>query len=161
MSTTRCWLPLLALGVALGCDAEASLDTLPEQSLSTAPAPVESTPAATPDTQLTEAPDPALTEPEASVPVEETAAYKPPYPDRVDLFAAPERKGNASKNQDESVSLVGFAKRDETKALLSFNGQVSPVAEGAERNGVQVISIQPPNVVLQRGRQRWQASIEN
>lgn len=156
-----CW-TLLALGVALGCGSEAPPLPVPQSTDADEPhaAPVENRPAT-----LTEAP-PAEVDPEAPaadspVAAEATTAYKPPYPDRIDLFAAPERKGDSSKDQDETVELVGFAKRDETKALLSFNGEVSPVGEGGERNGVQVISIQPPKVVLQRGRQRWQASIEN
>lgn len=159
-TTCRDWCLLLAVGVALGCDAEASL----EPSAAEAPA-IETSE----QTELTvESAQEAADEEVSSEPVAEPGApseaatsYKPPYPDRVDLFAAPERKGDGTKNADGSVELIGFAKRDETKALISFNGLVSAVAEGAEQNGVQVISIQPPKVVLQRGRQRWQASIEN
>jgi hypothetical protein len=45
--------------------------------------------------------------------------------------------------------------------VLTINGQVTHIAEGASQDGVEVISIHPPNVVLQRGRQRWQDSLEN
>jgi hypothetical protein len=44
--------------------------------------------------------------------------------------------------------------------VLSIDGVISPVGEGGEKYGVQVISIQPPSVVLQRGRSRWTATLE-
>lgn len=60
---------------------------------------------------------------------------------------------------DGSVLLKGFAKIDGTHAVLSINGRVAPLAVGAERYGVRVISIDPPEVVLQRGRTRWTATL--
>ena len=89
--------------------------------------------------------------------------YQPPFPDRVNLFLAPEREGKSTaSNQEEAVELLGFVNvRNNRKAVLSINGIVYPVAEGDSQFGVEVISIQPPGVVLQRGRQRWQASLEN
>ncbi len=111
--------------------------------------------------------DPAETEPAASdqaLAEQKTAvAYQPPFPDRVDLFLAPKREGR-SKNrndQEDAVELLGFVNVDLQRAVLMINGAVYPVAEGDTRFGVEVISIQPPAVVLQRGRQRWQASLEN
>lgn len=96
---------------------------------------------------------------------EETLAedYQPPFPDRVNLFLAPKRAGKSTaSNQEEAVELLGFVNvRNNHKAVLSINGIVYPVAEGESQFGVEVISIQPPGVVLQRGRQRWQASLEN
>ena len=44
--------------------------------------------------------------------------------------------------------------------ILSIDGNLSPVPEGGETYGVQVISIQPPKVVLQRGRSRWTATLD-
>jgi hypothetical protein len=89
--------------------------------------------------------------------------YQPPFPDRVHLFLAPKREGrSAASNRDEAVELLGFVNvNDDRRAVLSINGTVYPVAEGESQFGVEVISIQPPAVVLQRGRQRWQASLEN
>lgn len=90
------------------------------------------------------------------------AEYVPPYPDRVDLFLAPKREG-MNKIQDDSgaVELLGFVNVDQHRAVLMINGTVYPIAEGDSRFGIEVISIQPPGVVLQRGRQRWQATLEN
>jgi hypothetical protein len=104
--------------------------------------------------------------PAADAPAEESLAadYQPPFPDRVHLFLAPKREGksSAASDQEEAVELLGFVNvRDQHKAVLSINGTVYPIAEGDSQFGVEVISIQPPGVVLQRGRQRWQASLEN
>jgi len=60
----------------------------------------------------------------------------------------------------ETVELKGFINVDQPRVILSIDGVVSPVAEGGEKYGVQVISIQPPSVVLQRGRNRWTATLE-
>jgi hypothetical protein len=66
-------------------------------------------------------------------------------------------KGDAG----DSVDLLGFIRLDREQAVLSINGQVTPIAEGASRQGVEVISIHPPNVVLHPGRQRWQDTLDN
>jgi len=88
--------------------------------------------------------------------------YQPPYPDRVDLFLAPKREGKSTLNDQEgAVELLGFVNVDRHRAVLLINGAVYPIAEGDSQLGVEVISIQPPAVVLQRGRQRWQATLEN
>ena len=91
-------------------------------------------------------------------------AFEPPFPDRLDLFSAPKRQGKVlakTKGQEESaVELLGFSNVGQPQALLAVNGIVTPLAEGEKYYGIEVISIQPPKVVLQRGRQRWQATIE-
>jgi hypothetical protein len=105
---------------------------------------------------------PTLAEVEEARPA--VAEYKPPFPDRVDLFVPPKRQGGMRLKEgesEESVELLGFVDVERPQVVLSVNGQVVPIAEGAAQYGVEVISIQPPKVVLQRGRQRWQASIEN
>lgn len=92
------------------------------------------------------------------------ADYKAPFPDRVELFVAPKRQGGARSPGDENqdaVELLGFINVDRSKVVLSINGQVTPAAEGETQLGVEIISIQPPTVVLQRGRQRWSATLEN
>lgn len=92
------------------------------------------------------------------------ANYTPPFPDRKNLFTPPKRQGGVQfKNgeSEESVVLMGFVRVDEPLAVLSVNGEVVSIAEGAKQYGIEVISIHPPTVVLQRGRQRWQASLEN
>lgn len=97
-------------------------------------------------------------------PAEQTVAdYQPPFPDRVDLFVPPKRQGGARTNgqEQDAVELLGFVRVDRPKAVLSINGQVASIAEGSAQFGVEVVSIQPPKVVLQRGRQRWQAGLDN
>jgi hypothetical protein len=92
-----------------------------------------------------------------------TATYEPPFPDRTDLFVPPKRAGGAAATQgagESAVTLLGFIRVDQPKAVLSINGEVLPLAAGESRYGVDVISINVPNVVLQRGRQRWQATLE-
>ncbi len=92
------------------------------------------------------------------------AAYQPPFPDRIELFVPPKRQGGMVLKEggsEEAVELLGFVKLDKLQVVLSINGQVTPMYEGGNQYGIEVISIQPPKVVLQRGRQRWQASLEN
>ena len=103
---------------------------------------------------------------EEDQPVEEEAlAFEPPFPDRMDLFQAPKRHGRStskSSGQSEtSVELLGFVDVDGPRVALAIGGLVTTIAEGDQQYGIEVISIQPPAVVLQRGRQRWQASFEN
>ncbi len=92
------------------------------------------------------------------------AEYQPPFPDRLDLFVPPKRQGGVvfkEGGSEDAVELLGFVKLDDQQVVLSINGQVTPIYEGGSQYGIEVISIQPPKVVLQRGRQRWQASLEN
>jgi hypothetical protein len=119
-----------------------------------------------------EAPAPAATtfdnppaEPELADPQETTAvaAFTPPFPERFELFEAPKRaQGNVRRDDEHgaTVELKGFINVDQPRVVLSIDGQISPVAEGGEKYGVRVISIQPPSVVLQRGRNRWTATLE-
>lgn len=92
-------------------------------------------------------------------------AFEPPFPDRSDLFQAPKRQGRGraqAKGQAESaVELLGFVNVDGQRVALSIDGLVTMAAEGDKQYGIEVISIQPPAVVLQRGRQRWQATFDN
>jgi hypothetical protein len=89
--------------------------------------------------------------------------FSPPFPERTELFEPPKRAASNVRRDDEhgeTVELKGFINVDRPRAVLSIDGVVSPVAEGGEKYGVQVISIQPPSVVLQRGRSRWTATLE-
>ncbi len=91
-------------------------------------------------------------------------AFESPFPDRVELFVAPKRQGRGAKKSadgiDNTVELLGFVNVDGQRVILSIDGLVSPLAEGSQEAGIEVISIQPPAVVLQRGRQRWQVNLE-
>ncbi len=91
------------------------------------------------------------------------AAYSPPFPDRLELFEPPKRAQGTVRQDDqngESVELKGFVNVDQPRVVLSIDGVISPIPEGGEKYGVHVISIQPPSVVLQRGRSRWTATLE-
>jgi hypothetical protein len=93
----------------------------------------------------------------------QVAEFKPPFPERNDLFEAPKRAQSTVRRDDEhgqSVELKGFVNVDEPRVVLSIDGVLSPIPEGGEKYGVQVISIQPPKAVLQRGRSRWTATLE-
>ena len=92
-------------------------------------------------------------------------AFEAPFPDRVELFVSPKRQGRGIKKSldgnENTVELLGFIKVKDQRVVLSIDGLVSPLAVGSQEAGIEVISIQPPAVVLQRGRQRWQVSLEN
>ncbi len=91
------------------------------------------------------------------------ADWKAPFPDRVDLFQAPRHQSKGVVRSDEqdsdAVDLLGFVNVHSPRVVIMVDGQVAPVAQGDQHMGVEVISIHPPTVVLQRGRQRWQASL--
>ncbi|NOY43199.1 MAG: hypothetical protein GXP26_15370 [Planctomycetes bacterium] len=95
----------------------------------------------------------------------ETLAYDPPFPDRVDLFVAPKRNGRGiaatPEGVERAVELIGFVNVDSQQVVLSIDGKVTPLGVGSQIAEIEVISIQPPVVVLQRGRQRWRATLEN
>jgi hypothetical protein len=89
--------------------------------------------------------------------------FTPPFPDRSDLFQPPHRvesKQPRSNTTEGLVELKGFVNVDEPRVVLSIDGAITPLPEGGEKYGVQVISIKPPSVVLQRGRNRWTASLD-
>lgn len=103
-------------------------------------------------------PDPPVTSETAEEP------FEPPYPNRENLFLAPKRTSThaqTSGSTNQTIDLLGFANVDRPKVILSINGQVVPISEGEQQAGIEVISIQPPAVVLQRDRERWQATLEN
>jgi hypothetical protein len=110
----------------------------------------------TPDTKSTEG------ESKPAAPII-AAQFSPPFPERVELFEPPKRAQSTGRREDESgdtVELKGFINVDQPRVVLSIDGTIAPIAEGGEKYGVQVISIQPPSVVLQRGRSRWTATLE-
>jgi hypothetical protein len=89
--------------------------------------------------------------------------YNPPFPERVDLFEPSKRAEKSARRGDEhgeSVELKGFINVDKPQVVLSIDGVVSPVAEGGEKYGVQVIRIQPPSVDLRRNGRNWRATLE-
>ena len=88
----------------------------------------------------------------------EAATFTPPFPQRDELIQPPNHKGLTKAQRDEvrtEVILKGFVNVDGTKALLSVNGKVAAMAVGDSQFGIEVVSIAPPQVTLQRGRVRW------
>ncbi|QDU89919.1 hypothetical protein Pla175_33160 [Pirellulimonas nuda] len=144
-----CWPVCVACAALVGCSGGT------EQA---ATAPAETAVAvdaaqASPATEVAASPPPA---PAAAEP------YAPPFGDRADLFAPPTRSQAAVRSDDgsgESIELKGFVDVGGLHAVLAIGGVVAPVPAGAEKYGVQVISISPPTAVLQRGRTRWTASL--
>jgi hypothetical protein len=89
--------------------------------------------------------------------------FTPPFPDRLELFQPPQRAQSVARRDNEHgemVELKGFIYVNEPRVVLSIDGVVSSLPEGGEKYGVEVISIEPPTVVLQRGRDRWPATLE-
>jgi hypothetical protein len=150
---------LLCLGIVAGCQsAEKPALIAATPPMSAASAAVTVTPAKTQTSGLSKT-DPS----NPKVTAAQVAEFKPPFPERNDLFDAPKRAQSTVRRDDEqgqSVELKGFINVDQPRVILSIDGVISPIAEGGEKYGVQVISIQPPKAVLQRGRSRWIATLE-
>lgn len=137
------------LALAAGCAEE-----------SPAPVAVKATPVAAKPSQAAAKPEPAAEEESAAA--EALAAYDAPFANRTNLFAPMQRQKPAqSKDRDsgDSVVLKGFADVGEPCAVLRIEGHITPLAVGGAKYGVQVISIDPPQCVLQRGRTRWTTSL--
>ena len=150
----RClrWLALVCVAVA-GCQ---SADDV---------APVVATPVTNAGTEASASPAAADEADGTATPaaVAAAASFDPPFPHRTELFAPP-RGGQSMVRRDEehgeTVELKGFVNVNGPQVVLAIDGVLSPIPEGGEKYGVQVISIHPPSVVLQRGRSRWTASLE-
>jgi hypothetical protein len=164
------WALLLAGGLLAGCgDADAVVEPEP---------PTAGVEAAVPS-ERPEAEAANLAQDQSTVPAAERVAenaegtssavaeaprYEPPFPDRVDLFSPPRRQvsdAQSGETGEGSVMLLGFIRVDRERAVLAFDGQSISVAEGETQYGVEVVSIRPPAVVLQRGRQRWQTTLND
>jgi hypothetical protein len=151
----RCLLCLFAFTVGCQSEVEPSADSVvavePPAPAPAAPAKAENTAARTPE----------LANPkEATTSV---AAFSPQFPERLELFEPPKRAQGTVRRDGEdgqSVELKGFINVDQPRAILSIDGVISIIPEGGEKYGVRVWSIQPPTVVLERGRQRWPATLE-
>ena len=157
------------LCVVAGCSEEISEPTVaiaPAKPSVARPKPIETTDTTTPTPP--EAKQKPKVKAKSTPPKTETVQapeYQPPFPERENPFLAPKRNsavanGPADRAQ-ETVMLLGFANVNGPRVILSINGSVYPVAEGGKEMGIEVISIKPPAVVLQRDRERWQATLEN
>jgi hypothetical protein len=146
---------LLAIVFAtLGCGESPE----PESSTDIAPA---AEPAAAALNQTDVAREPELADPKgAEQPI---AEFTPPFPDRTEVFEPTKSAQSAVRHEDEhgeTVELKGFITVDEPRVVLSIDGVISAIPEGGEKYGVHVHSIKPPTVILERGRQRWPATLE-
>ena len=145
------------------CMAVVGCNRSEEPIVETTPVVAASVPAAPAEAQLVVAKDksPDLAEPApVSVP---DAGFTPPFPERFELFEPPQRAQGSVRRDDEegeTVELKGFINVDQPLAVLSIDGVISPIPEGGEKYGVQVISIQPPSVIWQRGRTRRTSTLE-
>ena len=150
------WLLLLSI-IAAGCHSKG--EPVPEITAAVeAPAPTTAPPV---KPESKSAPTPDLATPK--MPTAHVAEFTPPFPERLELFEPPKQLQNSVRRDDEqgeSVELKGFINVDQPRVLLSIDGVIAPIPEGGEKYGVQVISIQPPTVVLQRGRNRRTLTLE-
>lgn len=156
------WLRMIfaaAIGLLLvGCAGEpvADVPTPPPRKAGEVVAPVAKPPAAETPAEV-----PKVETPPPAPPAE--ANYTPPFPEREELFVPPRRNTNVVRTDtggETSVELMGFVDVGGDHAVLAIDGEVTPLKVGAEKYGVQVISIDEPSVVLQRGRTRWTATLQ-
>jgi hypothetical protein len=120
-------------------------------------------PAADAASPPTPPPAPAAEAASPSPVVEIQAAFTPPFPNRFELFEPPKRaQGTVRKDEDSgaTVELKGFINVSGPRVLLSIDNVIASVAEGEEKYGVKVLSIDAPSVVLQRGRNRSTLKLE-
>jgi hypothetical protein len=153
------WLVCLTVGPS-GCQSSDETVIDAEAVVAVTAATTAPTPAARPERKTA---GPSSTKKEPAIAPAAIAQFTPPFPERLELFEPPKRaQGTVRRNDElgESVELKGFITVNEPRVVLSIDGVISSVPEGGEKYGVQVISIQPPTVVLQRGRDRWPATLE-
>jgi hypothetical protein len=155
----------------VGCHSASDTVTAPAAQPTSAPAASSNAPPSDPKT----APAQATNNPSASASPAATATQKnspappvaktftPPFQDRTDLFEPPHQSAGVARREEEhgaTVELKGFVNVNGQQVVLAIDGVVLPIPEGGEKYGVQVISIKPPSVVLQRGRSRWTATLD-
>lgn len=90
------------------------------------------------------------------------APFEPPFPERQELFIPPDLSTLTQiPTQLEGTDLVvrGFANFEGPRVILEIDGKVRVLKEGEEFRGIQVTSITPPMISLQRGGQRWTARL--
>ncbi len=139
-----------------------NVTALPAQPPATA---ADKSPQAEQEKETDEQPQPQDTDKASGDPEPIKVAFEPPFPDRTNLFQAPKRQGRrssvANDKSESAVQLLGFVDVNGPRVALSIDGLVTTAAEGDTHFGIEVISIKPPAVLLQRGRQRLQVTLEN
>jgi hypothetical protein len=163
---SRCTMPyrslFLSFAAMLLAGCHAASDALTEPTSPATPAP--SAVAQSSEAKAAPATSPAPGDEHKNAPPQPVAKnFTPPFPDRADLFEPPHNSASVAHREEEhgsTVELKGFVNVNGEQVVLAIDGVISPIPEGGEKYGVQVISIKPPSVVLQRGRSRWTASLE-
>jgi hypothetical protein len=111
-----------------------------------------------------------MTPTEAEIPGGDTPAplekpeepFQPPYPNRTELFIPPDLTYTArtpDRVDGPNVAVRGFMSLDRQRVVLEINGAVHILEEGEQQAGIEVVSIAPPRVVLQRRGERWTAQL--
>jgi hypothetical protein len=163
-------LSLFALSLLAGCQSATEGVSVPARDSTATATPsagqqTETKPSASaPDNHSASGGAQSATNEHKDLPADSVAKqFTPPFPDRTDLFEPPHKSAGVVRRDEEhgaTVELKGFVNVNGPEVVLSIDGVISPIPEGGEKYGVQVISIKPPTVVLQRGRSRWTASLE-
>jgi len=99
---------------------------------------------------------------EDSKPAEAERPFQPPFPQREELFVPPDQSTlakSASESEEPDLKLKGFVNFQGLRVMLEMRGKIATLREGEERNGVKVVSIAPPRVVLQSEGRRWTESL--
>lgn len=88
--------------------------------------------------------------------------FRPPYPNREELFVPPSKEIRTTAESQGTVSglrLVGIADMDGPRAILEIEGVVTTMTSGEERHGIKVVSIGRMEVVLERNGRTWTESL--
>lgn len=90
-----------------------------------------------------------------------TPEFNAPYPQRQDPFARPiELNVRAPTEEQRRIELRGFLTLDtKAKVLLSINDELVSLEVGESSQGIEVLEIDSPNVLLQQGKLRWNESL--
>jgi hypothetical protein len=84
--------------------------------------------------------------------------FQAPYPNRTELFIPPDLTHTTvapSGVAGPSIAVRGFMNLDGQHVVLEIDGAVYVLEEGRKQGGVQVVSIEPPRVTLERRGERW------
>lgn len=106
---------------------------------------------------------------EAEAPVERrevaAAPYTPPYPEREEMFLAPQIEVNTKTARAVSslarAALKGIVDLGGQQALIEIEGHVYHLRENEQLRGVTVVSINPPQVTLKQGESQWTESLSD
>ncbi len=145
-------LPCLALlaAIALGCQQEELPPATP--------------PAVQPVEQAKEEPVAAVSNEQSNRDrvLQAMQQYVAPFPSRTNLFVPPKQGPitRSSRVTEGAVQLRGVVDVGEPRAILDIEGAIALVPVGREEYGVKVVSIENKTVTLQRGGNKWTASLD-